>query len=82
MAKKNTQESSKDVTTFSSRIHSKPKRSAKNDKRMGGGKPSGKPQRPGKTKRANNKNRARNKWGFWEEVIFISCNLLLPGFTF
>lgn len=65
MAKKNTQESAKDVTTFSSRIHSKPKRSAKNDKRMGGGKPSGKPsgkpQRPGKTKRANNKNRARNK---------------------
>lgn len=56
MAKKNTQESYKDVSTFSSRVHSKPKRSAKNDKRKGG-----KPQRPGKTKRVNMKNKARSK---------------------
>jgi len=54
--RKNDQESFKDVTSFSSRIHSKPKRSAKNDKRKGG-----KPQRPGKDKRANLKSRAKNK---------------------
>ena len=55
-ARKNDQESSKDVATFSSRIHSKPKRSAKNDKRKGG-----KPQRPGKTMRDNMKSRAKNQ---------------------
>lgn len=55
-ARKNTQESYKDVSSFSSRVHSKPKRSAKNDKRKGG-----KPQRPGKAKRANMKNKSRSK---------------------
>lgn len=55
MAKKNTTESYKDVSSFSSRIHSKPKRSAKNDKRKG------KPQRPGKSKRANMKNKAKSR---------------------
>ena len=56
LAKKNTQDSYKDVSSFSSRVHSKPKRSAKNDKRKGG-----KPQRPGKIKRANMKNKAKSK---------------------
>ena len=56
MAKKNTQESYKDVSTFSSRVHSKPKRSAKNDKRQGG-----KPQRPGKTRRNNMRNKSKSK---------------------
>ena len=71
-SKKNTEESYKDVSSFSSRIHSKPKRSAKNDKIMGkmgakerGGKPGGKPggkgpnARPGKTKRQNMKGRQK-----------------------
>lgn len=67
-SKKNTEDSYKDVSSFSSRIHSKPKRSAKNDKIMGkmagkggkpGGKPGGKNARPGKTKRQNMKGRQK-----------------------
>lgn len=56
-ARKNTEESYKDVSSFSSRIHSKPKRSAKNDKKMPGGKPS----RPGKSKRAGMKNKQASR---------------------
>jgi len=70
-SKKNTEESYKDVSSFSSRIHSKPKRSAKNDKimsKMGeggrgkggpGGKSKGPNARPGKTKRQNMKGRQK-----------------------
>ena len=55
-AKTNTAESYKDISSFSSRIHSKPKKSAKNEKRM-----AGKPQRPGKNRRAQIKSNKGKK---------------------